>query len=343
MLTLPFPRKLKSWWRRVNASRRALPQARHWAGGIALVSQEEVLVKGDLLSICAAIRALEPGFACGAATVTVFDAVMKEHPEYAPRMVVNLHPLNGACTGPWAVFSGSNLTKSDELAVLDQAGLPVPRWQLLSPGDKVDERNFGPYVVVKPDDGLRGACVRVCKTRQVKSDPIFVTVNQKTSAPLVQAYIHTGPRAVSHRVGVLFGRAIYRWKLTAREIPGRELPADGDFRSKSGATVVSSGKGSVFTDVLEPDVVELAERAAAALPDVPLLGVDIVRRQSDGQLFIIELNSSGYCFHLTSELGLKIQSSMGLDFMAQYGGYAHVATQYLRHYHKLITSDGPTG
>ena len=68
---------------------------------------------------------------------------------------------------------------------------------------------------------------------------------------------------------------------------------------------------------------------------------DIVRRQSDGQVFIIELNSSGYCFHLNSELGLKIQSSMGLDFMAQYGGYGHVAAQYLRHYHKLITPDGP--
>ena len=81
-------------------------------------------MKGDLLSICAAIRELEPGFACGAATVTAFNAVMKKHPEYAPRMVVNLHPLNGACAGPWAVFSGSNLTKSDELAVLDQAGLP---------------------------------------------------------------------------------------------------------------------------------------------------------------------------------------------------------------------------
>jgi hypothetical protein len=68
---------------------------------------------------------------------------------------------------------------------------------------------------------------------------------------------------------------------------------------------------------------------------------DIVRRQSDGQLFITELNSSGDCFHLTSELGLKIQSSMGLDFMTQYGGYPHVAAQYLRHYHKLIASDGP--
>ena len=70
---------------------------------------------------------------------------------------------------------------------------------------------------------------------------------------------------------------------------------------------------------------------------------DIVRRQSDGQVFIIELNSSGYCFHLTSELGLKIQSSMGFDFMAQYSGYPHVAARYLRHYHKLITPDGPAG
>ncbi len=342
-MTIPVLRKLKSWWRRQRAARRALPQARLWAGGIALVSHDDVLVKRDLLPICAAIRELQPGFPCGAATVGEFTAVMKRHPNYAPRMVVNQHSMNGVCAGPWLTFSGSSMPKSGELAVMDRAGLPVPRWQLLAPGDKVDEANFGPYVVVKPDKGLRGACVRVCKTRQVKSDPIFVTFSQKASAPLVQAYIHTGPRAVSHRVGVLFGRTIYRWKLTAREIPGRELPADGDFRSQSGVTVVSSGKGSVFTDVLEPDVVELAERAAAALPDVPLLGVDIVRRQSDGQLFIIELNSCGYCFHLTSDLGQKIQSSMGLDFMAQYGGYPYVAAQYLRHYHNLFPADRPAG
>jgi glutathione synthase/RimK-type ligase-like ATP-grasp enzyme len=148
----------------------------------------------------------------------------------------------------------------------------------------------------------------------------------------VQSYIHPGPRPISHRVGVLFGRAIYRWQVIAREVPGRELPADGDFRAHSGMTVVSTGKGCVFTDPLDPEIIALAERAAAAFPEIPLLGVDIVRRQPDGALFILELNSSGFCFHLSSDLGRKIQASMKLDFMAQYGGYPHVAAQYLRHW-----------
>jgi hypothetical protein len=44
----------------------------------------------------------------------------------------------------------------------------------------------------------------------------------------------------------------------------------------------------------DPEVLRLAERAHACFPDVPLLGVDIVREVASGRLYVLEVNAIGY-------------------------------------------------
>lgn len=312
-----------------------------WSGGLALVSEEEVLVARDLEQIAERIRRRNPGWRVGAVRLRELELAVGKCGWAGPRVMVNLHPLPERVTtvaGKWGakVYCGKGMAKSEEMAALERRGLPVPRWRVLKQGETVSEAEFGRYVVVKPDEGLRGACVRIVKTSKVTGAPMYVEFTGRDSAPLVQEFIYTGPRPVSHRVGVLFGKAIYRWRVEGRAVEGRELPPDGDFRKLSGTSVVSTGKECRFTDELDEEVVALAEKAAAALPDIPLLGVDIVRRAGDWRLFILELNASGYCFHITSDLGRKIQQSMGLDFAAQYGGYEYVAELYARHHERVV-------
>lgn len=43
-----------------------------------------------------------------------------------------------------------------------------------------------------------------------------------------------------------------------------------------GMSIVSSGKGCSFTLHQDKEVIGLAERAHSALPNIPLLGVDII-------------------------------------------------------------------
>ncbi|MBC8040449.1 MAG: hypothetical protein H7Y06_07905, partial [Opitutaceae bacterium] len=117
-----------------------------------------------------------------------------------------------------------------------------------------------------------------------------------------------------------------------RAVEGRALPADGDFRKSSGLSVVSSGKGCTFSDPFDAEVVAFAEKASWAFPEIPLMGIDVVRRVPDGKLFVLELNASGYCFHLTSETGRKIQATTYLELPEQYGGYAYIADLYQRAY-----------
>lgn len=49
---------------------------------------------------------------------------------------------------------------------------------------------------------------------------------------------------------------------------------------------------------------------------------------TDGKLFVLELNACGYCFHLTAQTGVKLQSTAWLELPEQYGGYAYFADLY---------------
>jgi glutathione synthase/RimK-type ligase-like ATP-grasp enzyme len=74
-----------------------------------------------------------------------------------------------------------------------------------------------------------------------------------------------------------------------------------------------------------PDTLALAQRVQAAFPEVALLGVDIVRDFSSGQLYIIEVNSAGLCWHFSSEAGLRVQREFGLSLEAQFDGRRRAA------------------
>jgi hypothetical protein len=314
----PDARTNRAWW----------PRRAEWEGGLALVSDDRKLVRLDLEPIASWLRLRNPLLRTGAARTLSLVKAVKDYGLEKPVWMVGMHPMPPWALGTAEMRAGRDTTKSEELAALERAGVAVPRWRVLQPGESLGEGEFGRYVVVKPDQGLRGACVRVQKATSVKGDPIFVEAIKAHSAPLVQEFIYTGPRPVSYRVGVMFGKAVYRWRIEGRAVEGRALPADGDFRASSGMPVVSSGKGCEFTDPFEPEVTVLAEKAARAFPEVPLMGVDVVRRVSDGKLFVLELNACGYCFHLTSPTGVKIQATTSLELPEQYGGYAYIADLY---------------
>lgn len=53
--------------------------------------------------------------------------------------------------------------------VIRDAGLPIPRYEVITPETRLGEAEWGPYVVVKSDAGARGAYVRIQRTGDRKS------------------------------------------------------------------------------------------------------------------------------------------------------------------------------
>ena len=225
----------------------------------------------------------------------------------------HFRPLRGP------LFQGHQMPKSQEYAILDRHGLPVPKWALFTENHTPDLAGFGPYVVSKPDMGACGAEVKIRRKSRVRWKPVH-TNYEGTSDLLVQEFIYTGPWPVCYRVSTFFGKVLGAWRVeadrTRRPMKGIESLAGGP--KEGGISIASSGRGCVFQLSDDPEVLALAEKAHTAFPDFPLLGTDIVREQPSGKLYILEVNSCGRTWHFSSERGLKIQRTFGFDFKSQF-------------------------
>jgi len=76
------------------------------------------------------------------------------------------------------IFRGARLRhsahydKMQEYRELDAHGLPVPKWTEIRPDTALDPAEWGPYAVVKPSRGKRGAFVRIARTGRVRYRPM---------------------------------------------------------------------------------------------------------------------------------------------------------------------------
>ncbi len=227
------------------------------------------------------------------------------------------------------VCHGQVMSKSQECRRLAAAGLPVPRWVRLTKDSAVDLESFGPYVVVKPDFGARGAEVKIQRRGKVRWKPPQTqrAISQGDDALIVQEFIYTGPWAASYRVGIFFGQPLFSWKVEASH-DRRPLAGPTSFRGGTGGggiSIVATSLDAAYTLVAEPDVLQLARRAHAAFPTIPLLGVDIVRQQPSRKLYVLEVNACGYTWHLSSPMGRSMQQAHQLDLHGQFDALKRAA------------------
>lgn len=233
----------------------------------------------------------------------------------APTLTVSPMPIKKFAPPRGPICQGFEFPKSEQYVRLAALGLPVPRWTTIEEQTVLHAAEWGPYVVVKPDLGRKGAEIFIKRTGRVRyRGPGF----------LAQQFVYTGRWPVNYRVVTLFGRALMSWRCEAdhRFVP---LESRWDFKARGGITVVSNKRDSRYTLAFDAEVIALAERAHAAFPDQPLLGTDIVRDADTGALYLIECNPRGDAWLISSVMGRLIEQANGLDFAAQFGALAIAA------------------
>jgi hypothetical protein len=246
-----------------------------------------------------------------------------------PTLTVSFAPARRLRPRRGPLLQGQHVAKSVEYRALDAIGIPVPRWSRLLPGKRPALEGFGPYVVTKPDFGARGADVRLERREQACWTPPRTALAEQFGGPfnprVAQEFVYTGAWPRSHRVATLFGRALFSFKVEA-DHARQPLPDRAGF---NGQSIVASGRGCTFELWDDPEILELAERAHAAFPNVPLLGVDILRDAESGQLFVVELNSLGYTWHFSSPWR-EPHADFGLGLDAQFNGRRRAAAVLAR-------------
>jgi hypothetical protein len=244
-----------------------------------------------------------------------------------PTLVFSPTPLRRLRLLRGVVYQGRSMPKSREFELLAAQGVPVPRWTRLTEDAKPDLSGFGPYVVVKPEFGMRGGRVRIVRKDRVRWKPEQNPFDPHNRDSLVQEFIYTGKWPVTYRVSTLFGAVLYAMRgegnHARRPLLGRYAFSGGP--RVGGASIVGSARDSEWSLSDDPEVLAMAQRAHAAFPGIPLLGVDVIRDAETGKLYVLETNPDGWTWHFTSRDGLAGQKQFGFDLAGQFDGLRKAA------------------
>lgn len=250
----------------------------------------------------------------------------------SPTLTVSPMPLKRFVPARGAVCQGYEHAKGEQYRRLAEIGVAVPPWIRVEPGISLDPAQWGPYVVVKPEMGRKGAEIFIQRAGRVRYRPpdSYPEDHPVRKAPLIaQRFIYTGRWPVNYRVVTLFGATLMCWRCEAQHSYA-PLNSRWDFKEKGGISVVSNKRNSRYELSFDQDVIALAARSHAAFPAQPLLGTDIVRDADTGLLYVIECNPRGDAWLISSDMGRLIEQANGLDFGRQFGALEIAADVLIR-------------
>lgn len=246
-----------------------------------------------------------------------------------PTLIFSPLPVNIDAAVRGTRIISAQVTKLEEAKLFADAGFPTPRTTGIVPETRLNEGQWGPFVVVKPNRGGQGRGIRLMRTRDVRwVDPSSWPKDDPRHGKnlLAQQYVDTGPYTRSYRVFTVLGHAVYSRSSTAtRAVPipdpaGRE-PVDLD--------ITSNGVERTVELANDREIISLAESIHRKFPLIPTMGLDIIRHHATGQLFVLELNSSGFTWHLSSDYGLAYQRKFALDYYGQFDALRVIARAFI--------------
>ena len=212
------------------------------------------------------------------------------------------------------VLRNRMIGKLDQQAVFRRHGIPTPPALPFRPGMALDPILFGDFVVLKPADLMqtssgegilfyRRATLQAARPEALAALP---RPNPATDPFIVQRFVHSGPRIAVERVTTLLGDVISQWRA---EAVVDVLPASPrDMADGTNVAVQNVVRDRYLT--ADTDAADMARRVAAAYPDVPLLGVDILREPGSGRLHVLECNAGGNTWFFSSDLGAHVRQTI---------------------------------
>jgi len=222
-------------------------------------------------------------------------------------------------------FCGAKMTKSQQYVKMEEHGLDTLQWQMIKPNERYEPSDWGPYVIVKPDEGTMGIDVKIRKTIRVHYEK-----DCATSPHLIQRFLYTGKQPESYRALTLFGEILYLQKSTNTAC-GNPLNDPTRADEMGGHNPVATAVKGRCQLVVDEEIIAYAKQIAqTAFSEIPVLGQDIVRDHITGKLYCLEVNPYGSTWHFSSRAGRAIQSNNNLIFEEQFSAFNKVADILIR-------------
>lgn len=231
----------------------------------------------------------------------------------APLLIVSFTALRKFRPQRGRIYAGRRINKLEQVRLLAAQGIPVPKTAPLTPDFTTADGEWGEFVLIKPDhtSTTNGYGIQLIRSDRVRYRPPEAFPDDhpaRRGIMTVQQYVHTGVRPSNHRVLTLFGEPLYCVKGVRSQGEIRLDADDAAIEQTSVATTSGHRDRELSAD---RDVLDLARRAHAACPDVPLKGIDIVREEGTGRLYVLELNPGGNTWHFSSTAGWHTRLELG--------------------------------
>jgi len=231
---------------------------------------------------------------------------------FSPGNLLEFGPARGK------VYAGRAIPKLEQLSRFQAAGLPVPAFSEITRGLDLPAEAFGPLVVVKPGFSVasQGHHMTLVSREAVRFQPreAYPDDHPGRYGPMfAQRFIDTGPFINHHRVLTLFGAPLLAFKTTSQA--KRPSLSSSDQVLATVAVKARRRDGPIGRELTwDADILELARRTYAALPEIALQGVDIVREEKSGKLYVLEANPGGNTWIFSKgDMTARLKAALGTE------------------------------
>lgn len=243
-----------------------------------------------------------------------------------PTLIVAFTGLGNFRPRRGLVYACRPINKLTQLAKFAAAGISVPLSAAYKFGRPLDPAFWGEHVILKSTalgTMSSGRSVFLVRTERIAAmaERLFPPEHPARRAPLlVQRFIDTGAHPMSYRVLVLFGQPLLSIAYRLRGPRPPLTASDEELLNSPVASNTASLYSHELVDV--PDVLDFASRAWGAMPAIPLQGMDVIREEKTGRLYVLENNGGGNTWHFSSKISEDGRKEISRERrIAQFGAW----------------------
>ncbi|MBL8894615.1 MAG: hypothetical protein JNJ53_08435 [Rhizobiales bacterium] len=309
---------------------------------LIIITRRETQDWRDFASIAQEVVKIAPDIAVHLVSPNDTAAVIDDQKWQRPGITVCVGNPGGFVPRRGPLFHNWPVKKLDQYSRLKNAGIPTPYTERFEFGRDYSEADFGEFVILKPlplQLTSRGSSATLYRTRRLRELKLsdFPETHFLHDAPgLVQAFVDTGPYVSKWRVLTMFGDALYS-STSVSPLPRAALDAsDAEIEAsvvepRTAGNIAADPEGLRDRLAKDDEILAFARRMHSVFPTLPALGCDILRRASDGQLFALEINGGGNCWHFSSYAAKHRERLGGREGMvAQFGAWTVAANSLIR-------------
>jgi hypothetical protein len=295
---------------------------------LVLVHTPHLQARTDFEAIKAILGARAPDIEVFVVANDAPNSVSRRRAADRPTLVFSPVALRAFRPARGRVYAGKSHPKSEEYKRLAAAGIRVPECVVLQPHTRLDPATWGPFTILKPNVGAQGGGVRVQRTSGVRwVDPFSWPPGDPRYGRqmLAQRFVDTGACSTSYRVLTVLGARVYC--IASRSVEPRPFRLDPAGTDVLDHPVASNSGERVITLEYDEDIIRAGTAVArtGAFPDIPVLGVDVIREEGTGALYVLEANPGGQTWSLSSDYGRALFAKHDLDVYAQFGALDVIA------------------